>query len=57
MGSASMSDLSANLGSPLPMLARMPVSAIGCLYAISNLSSWDLHHQQHREHHHHLTQS
>ncbi len=39
MGRASMSVLSANFGSPLPMVARMPVSAMGCLYAMLNLSS------------------
>ena len=37
MGSASMSVLSANFGSPLPMEARMPVSATGCLYAMLSL--------------------
>ena len=31
MGNASMSVLSANFGSPFPMVARMPVSAMGCL--------------------------
>jgi hypothetical protein len=30
MGSASMSVLSANFGSPFPMVAKIPVSAIGC---------------------------
>lgn len=39
MGNASMSVLSANFGLPFPMVAKIPVSAIGCLYEMPNLSS------------------
>ena len=43
IGSASMSVRSANLGSPCPRLARMPLSATGCLYLMPMSSSWLLH--------------